>query len=175
MYKTSPSISESELSSSKTKHLLFLPTTHNVDPFFKPNYYHHFTTLPSWFLTEPYSRLINLKEQTNAHKAYLFWCTFVTSLRHKVEAPPSQSELQTILTGLTIYGRLTLFHLGSDNYCSSSGPQYFFTFPTSPHFCSQDLTYEKINTLQRYFETAVQVAITQISSNNNCIQLLMWF
>ena len=38
MYKTSSSISESELSSSK-KNTFLLPTPRNIDPTFKPEYY----------------------------------------------------------------------------------------------------------------------------------------
>ena len=72
MYKTSPSISESELSSSKIKHL-FIADTHNIDPTFKPDYYHHFTTLPSCFLIESYSHLRNIKEQTTAQKVLLVY------------------------------------------------------------------------------------------------------
>ena len=48
MYKTSQSISESELSSSETKHL-FIANTPQHDPIFKPDYYHQLTTLPSLF------------------------------------------------------------------------------------------------------------------------------
>ena len=72
MYKTSPSISESELSSSKIKHL-FIAATHNIDPTFKPDYYHHFTTLPSCFLTESYPHLRNIKEQMTAQKVLLVY------------------------------------------------------------------------------------------------------
>ena len=76
MYKTSLSISESELSSSKTKHI-FIADTPQCWPYFQTWLLHHqFTTLPSCFLIESYSRLTNIKEQTTAHKAYFFLFIF---------------------------------------------------------------------------------------------------